>query len=67
MIISKKKLDEMIEQARREQSDKDWNRQQEENEKRDMWHVIYELRERLDKLEGKQPEVIPCDPVRPAR
>ena len=65
MIISKKKLEAEIQKAVNKREDELWRQRRQEDDARDIWRNIYEMRERLDKLEGKnvQPECVPCNPV----
>lgn len=68
MIISKKRFEAEIQKAVNKREDELWKQRQQENETRDIWHSIYELRERLDKIEGKYiyPTAPTCEPCNPA-
>lgn len=68
MIISRKRFEAEISKAVHKREDELWQQKRHEDETRDIWRDIYELRERLDKIEGKYimpaaPTCEPCDPV----
>lgn len=67
MIISRKRFEAEINKAVHKREDELWKQRQQENETRDIWRRIYELSERLDKIEGKY--IVPvttCEPCDPA-
>ena len=54
MIISKKRFEAEIQKAVNKREDELWKQKRQEEETRDIWRSIYDLRDRLDKIEGKQ-------------
>lgn len=61
MIISRKKFEQELKKVKNEM----WERENRERAEQNLWRAIYDLKERVDILEGKNPNE--CDAIRPIR